>query len=127
MIEIVPADIYNPARCDCCGAGGQYMVGMDSFYLCRRCVADAVKVLADLKKTHGKFMRVNAMTTPADDTRDALTAALDRIELLEQVLWEHIRTYRVDDQHPDPNAATDRIMQQELNHHPKTTTENAQS
>ena len=64
-------------------------------------------------------------TSPA--TADALTAALDRIEQLEQVLREHIRIYRVDDQHPDPDAETDRIMQLELQHHPKTTTENAQS
>ena len=130
MIEIVPADIYNPARCDCCGAGGQYMVGMDSFYLCRRCVADAVKVLPDLKEKQGKSMRVNAMTTPADDTRDALPAALERIELLEQVLREHIRTYRVDDQHPDPDAEVYRIMQREVRgwwFRPKTTTENAKS
>jgi hypothetical protein len=60
-------------------------------------------------------------------TADALTAALERIEQLEQVLREHIRIYRVDDQHPDPAAETDRIMQLELHHHPKTTTENAQS
>ena len=67
------------------------------------------------------------MTPPADDTRDALTAALERIELLEQVLWHYILTYRVDDQHPDPYAETHRLMQEELNHHPWTTTENAQS
>ena len=127
MIEIVPADIYNPARCDCCGAGGQYMVGMDSFYLCRRCVADAVKVLPDLKDKQGKSMRVNAMTPPADATRDALTAALERIQQLERVLRLHIRTYRVDDQHPDPDAETHRIMQKALHGYPKMTTENAQS
>ena len=125
MIEIVPADIYNPARCDCCGAGGQYMVGMDSFYLCRRCVADAVKVLP--KEKQSKSMRVNAMTPPADASRDALTAALERIEQLEQVLREHIRTYRVDDQHPDPDAEAMRLMQQELHGRPKMTPENAQS
>ena len=66
------------------------------------------------------------MTPPADATRDALTAALDRIEQLEQVLWHYILTYRVDDQHPDPFAETHRLMQEELQHHPWTTTENDQ-
>ena len=69
------------------------------------------------------------MTPPADDTRDALTAALERIELLEQVLREHIRTYRVDDQHPDPDAEVYRIMQREVRgwwFRSKMTTENDQ-
>jgi hypothetical protein len=67
------------------------------------------------------------MTTPADDTLTELAASLDRVEQLEQVLWHYILTYRVDDQHPDPYAEAHRIMQEELQHHPWTTTENDQS
>ena len=69
----------------------------------------------------------DTMTMAADDTRDALTAALERIQQLDQVLWEHIRTYRVDDQHPDPDAEAHRLMQHELHVHPKMTTENDQT
>jgi hypothetical protein len=69
----------------------------------------------------------DTMTLAADDTRDALTAALERIQQLEDVLWEHIRTYRVDDQHPDPDAEVNRIMQKALHGLPKLTTENDQS
>jgi hypothetical protein len=68
-----------------------------------------------------------AMTPPADDKPDALTAALYRIQQLERVLWLHIRTYRVDDQHPDPDAEVNRIMQKALHGLPKLTTENDQS
>jgi hypothetical protein len=60
-------------------------------------------------------------------TADALTAALERIQQLERVLRLHIRTYQVDDQHPDPDAETHRIMQKALHGYPKMTTENAQS
>jgi hypothetical protein len=66
------------------------------------------------------------MTTPADDTLNELASALERIQQLEQVLWEHIRTYLVDDQHPDPFAETQRLMRKVLHNHPKTTTENNQ-
>ena len=65
------------------------------------------------------------MTTPADDTLNELAAALSRIQQLEEALWEHIRIYRVDDQHPDQDAEAHRLMQEELNHHPWTTTENS--
>jgi hypothetical protein len=37
-----------------------------------------------------------------------------RIDRLERVLQAHIRTYQVDDQHPDPDAEAMRIMQLEL-------------
>jgi hypothetical protein len=67
------------------------------------------------------------MTTPTDDTLNKLAAALERIRQLEDALWEHIRTYRVDDQHPDPDAEARRLMQHELHVHPKMTTENDQS
>ena len=67
------------------------------------------------------------MMPAADDTQYALAAALYRIHQLERALWEHIRTYRVDDQHPDPDAEAHRLMRQELHGRPKTTTENDQS
>jgi hypothetical protein len=66
------------------------------------------------------------MMPAADDTPYKLAAALYRIHQLEAALWNHIRVYRVDDQHPDPAGETHRIMQEELRHHPKTTTENDQ-
>ena len=56
MIEIVPADIYDPARCDCCGATGKWMVGMDPFYLCSRCISDAVKAIAEHKEKESQSM-----------------------------------------------------------------------
>jgi hypothetical protein len=58
MIEIVPADIYDPARCDCCGAAGKWMVGMDTFYLCGRCIADAAKVIAEHKEKEGQSIAI---------------------------------------------------------------------
>ena len=67
------------------------------------------------------------MTTPADDTPNELAAALDRIEQLEQALWHYILTYRVDDQHPDPDAEAMRLMQQELHGRQKMNAENYQS
>jgi hypothetical protein len=69
----------------------------------------------------------SAITTPADDALNELAAALYRIQQLERVLWLHIRTYRVDDQHPDPDAEVNRIMQKALHGLPKLTTENDQS
>jgi hypothetical protein len=66
------------------------------------------------------------MTTPYNDMLTELAAALERVQQLEYVLWNHIRTYRVDDQHPDPDAEAHRLMQQELHRLPKTTTENDQ-
>ena len=67
------------------------------------------------------------MTTPADDTLNELAAALSRIQQLEEALWEHIRIYRVDDQHPDQDAEAHRLMRQEIHGRPKTTTENDQT
>lgn len=67
MIEIVPADIYNPARCDCCGAAGTWMVGMDTFYLCRRCIADAANAVAEHKEKEGQSI---AITKPPKGWRD---------------------------------------------------------
>jgi hypothetical protein len=50
------------------------------------------------------------MTPATDDTPYKLAAALYRIHQLEAALWNHIRTYRVDDQHPDPDAEAHRLM-----------------
>ncbi len=66
------------------------------------------------------------MALPNDPAHDN-PAALYRIQQLERVLWLHIRTYRVDDQHPDPDAEVNRIMQKALHGLPKLTTENDQS
>jgi hypothetical protein len=59
--------------------------------------------------------------------REAHKRFVGRIDRLERVLQAHIRTYRVDDQHPDPDAEAHRLMQQELHGRPKTTTENDQT
>ena len=66
------------------------------------------------------------MTTQYNDMLTELAAALERVQQLEDVLWEHIRVYRVDDQHPDPDAEARRIMQQEVRGRPEMTTENDQ-